>query len=217
MQNTFSNSQNDFSNKDVVIEKTETVFSGFFRVLRHNLRHKLFNGEWSKPLQRELFVRGDSVGVLLYDPARDYVALTQQFRIGCLDNAAGAWVWEVVAGMVKPGENSAEVALREVAEESGLELHASQLQAIAHYYSSPGGTDERLQLYCALCNLPPEIEGTYGLAEEGEDIRVRTFATTTVFGAMLAGTINNAATIIALQWLQINHDTLRHQKVFASS
>lgn len=217
MHNSFSNHQNAFSNNDVVIEKTETVFSGFFRVLRHHLRHKLFNGEWSHPLQRELFVRGDSVGVLLYDPARDCVALTQQFRIGCLDNAAGAWVWEVVAGMVKPGENSAEVALREVAEETGLQLHATQLQAIAHYYSSPGGTDERLQLYCALCNLPPEIEGTYGLAEEGEDIRVRTFATTTVFGAMLAGTINNAATIIALQWLQINHDTLRHQKVFASS
>ena len=209
--------QNLFSNDDIIIEKTETVFSGFFRVLRHHLSHRLFNGEWSKPLQRELFVRGDSVGVLLYDPARDCVALTQQFRIGCLDNAAGAWVWEVVAGMVKPGENGAEVALREVAEETGLQLHATQLQAITHYYSSPGGTDERLQLYCALCNLPPEIEGTYGLVEEGEDIRVRTFATTTVFDAMLAGTINNAATIIALQWLQINHDMLRHQKVFASS
>ena len=210
--------QNLFSNDDIIIEKTETVFSGFFRVLRHHLSHRLFNGEWSKSLQRELFVRGNSVGVLLYDPARDCVALTQQFRIGCLDNAAGAWVWEVVAGMVKAGENSAEVALREVAEETGLQLHAAQLQAITHYYSSPGGTDERLQLYCALCDLPPEIEGnTYGLAEEGEDIQVRTFATPIVFGAMLAGTINNAATIIALQWLQINHDKLRHQKVFASS
>jgi ADP-ribose pyrophosphatase len=205
-----------FATHDIDIQETETVFSGFFRVLRYRLRHKLFSGEWSKPIQRELFARGDSVGVLLYDPVRDCVALAQQFRIGCLDDPAGAWVWEVVAGMVKAGEECAQVALREVAEETGLQLHASQFQPITRYYSSPGGTDECLQLYCALCDLPPEVNGIYGLAEENEDIRVKTFATTAVFDAMLNGTINNAATIIALQWLYINRDQLRQKAVFAS-
>lgn len=206
-----------FSNNDIDIEEAETAFLGFFRVLRYRLRHKLFSGEWSKTIQRELFVRGDSVGVLLYDPARDCVALTQQFRIGCLDNPAGAWVWEVVAGMVKPGENNLQVALREVAEETGLQIREAQLQPITQYYSSPGGTDERLQLYCALCHLPPDIEGIYGLAEESEDIRIKVFSTSAVFDAMLAGTINNAATIIALQWLHMNLDRLRQQAVFSSS
>ncbi|HSC74806.1 MAG TPA: NUDIX domain-containing protein [Pseudomonadales bacterium] len=207
---------NLFAANDIEIQKTETVFQGFFRVLRYRLRHRLFSGEWSNVIQRELFARGDSVGVLLYDPARDCVALAQQFRIGCLDNTDGAWVWEVVAGMVKPDENSLQVALREVAEETGLQLHAEQLQPITRYFSSPGGTDERLQLYCALCDLPPEVEGTYGLTEEAEDIRIRLFATTTVFDAMLAGAINNAATIIALQWLHINRNRLQQQKNFSS-
>lgn len=207
---------NNFSNHDVVIEKTETVFSGFFRVLRYRLRHKLFNGEWSNPIQRELFARGNSVGILLYDPVRDCVALAQQFRIGCLDDPAGAWVWEVVAGMVKEGEECTQVALREVTEETGLELDISQLQPIMRYYSSPGGTDECLQLYCAICDLPPAVNGIYGLAEENEDIQVKTFATAVVFDAMLNGTINNAATIIALQWLYINRDQLRQKAVFAS-
>lgn len=206
-----------FSRSDIDIEESDTAYSGFFRILRYRLRHKLFSGEWSKTLHRELFVRGDSVGVLLYDPARDCVALAQQFRIGCLDNPEGAWVWEVVAGMVKPGENSLQVALREVAEETGLQVSAGQLQPITRYYSSPGGTDERLQLYCALCHLPPDIEGIYGLAEESEDIRVKVFSTPAVFDAMLAGTINNAATIIALQWLYINLDRLRQQEVISSS
>jgi ADP-ribose pyrophosphatase len=206
-----------FTPGDIDIQKTETAFNGFFRILRYHLRHKLFNGEWGKPIQRELFVRGDSVGVLLYDPVRDCVALAQQFRIGCLDNPEGAWVWEVVAGMVQPGENNLQVALREIAEETGLQLGEAQLQPVVRYFSSPGGTDERLQLYCALCDLPPVVEGIYGLPEECEDIRIKTFATATVFDAMLDGTINNAATIIALQWLHINRDRLRQPSVFASS
>lgn len=201
--------EHPFSRSDITIENTQTAFSGFFRVMRYRLRHRLFGGGWSNTIERELFVRGDSVAVLLYDPERDCVALAQQFRIGCLDNPAGAWVWEVVAGMVKPDESPVEVALREVLEETGLSLQAHQLETITSYYSSPGGTDEHLYLYCALCHLPASVEGTYGLVEEGEDIRIRIFATTTVFDAMLAGTINNAATIIALQWLQINRDKLR--------
>lgn len=209
--------ENPFVTSDIDIQYSETLFQGFFRVLRYHLRHKLFSGEWSKTIQRELFVRGDSVGVLLYDPARDCVALAQQFRIGCLGNPEGAWVWEVVAGMVKPGENNLQVAVREIAEETGLQVSDSQLQPITCYYSSPGGTDERLQLYCALCHLPPDIEGIYGLAEESEDIRIKVFSTSAVFDAMLAGTINNAATIIALQWLHMNLDRLRQQEVFPSS
>jgi ADP-ribose pyrophosphatase len=107
--------------------------------------------------------------------------------------------------------------LREIAEETGLQLGEAQLQPITHYYSSPGGTDERLQLYCALCDLPPVVEGTWPARGRRGYHGSSTFATAAVFDAMLAGTINNAATIIALQWLHINHDTLRQQSVFASS
>jgi ADP-ribose pyrophosphatase len=206
-----------FNANDITIEHRETAFRGFFRIEKFRLRHRLFDGSWGKPLVRELFARGDSVGVLLYDPLRDSVALAQQFRIGCLDNEHGAWVWEVVAGMVKPGEDCTDVAVREVAEETGLQIHAGQLLPIARYYSSPGGTDERLQLYCALCDLPPAVEGVFGLAEEGEDIRIRTFATDEAFGAMLAGTINNAATLIALQWLQLNRGKLRQNQAVSAS
>ena len=113
--------------------------------------------------------------------------------------------------MVKPDEVAEDVAVREVAEETGLHITADCLQPIARYYSSPGGTDERLQLFCALCELPENLDGTYGLPEEGEDIRVRCFAAPQVFDAMLAGTINNAASIIALQWLQLHRDALRQR------
>jgi ADP-ribose pyrophosphatase len=120
-------------------------------------------------------------------------------------------VLEVVAGMDKPDEAAEDVPVREVAEETGLSITTACLLPIANYYSSPGGTDERLQLFCALCELPDALDGIHGLPEEGEDIRVRRFAAPQVFDAMLAGTINNAASIIALQWLQINRDALRQR------
>jgi ADP-ribose pyrophosphatase len=201
-----------FVDSDIVIEKTDTAFAGFFKVLRYRLRHRLFNGGWSRPIERELLVRGESVGVLLYDPRRDCVALAQQFRIGCLENAEGAWVWEVVAGMMKPDEAAEAVAVREVEEETGLSISTAQLKKICSYYSSPGGTDEHLHLFCALADLPDSVAGVFGLAEEAEDIRVKTFATADTFDAMLNGSINNAATIIALQWLQLNRESLRKQR-----
>lgn len=195
----------------VKIEHTATLCQGFFRVLRYRLRHALFQGGWSASMTRELFVRGDSVGVLLYDPVQDCVALVQQFRIGCLNNEHGAWVWEIVAGMVKPDEHTADVAVREVKEETGLQISAAQLIPITRYYSSPGGSDERLQLFCALCSLSPTLDQLHGLAIEHEDIRVKAFDVHTAFGAILDGTINNAASIIALQWLQIHREALRQQ------
>ncbi|MBL8499907.1 MAG: ADP-ribose diphosphatase, partial [Nitrosomonas sp.] len=33
-------------------------FEGFFRIEKYRLRHRLFNGGWSRPLSRELFERG---------------------------------------------------------------------------------------------------------------------------------------------------------------
>lgn len=199
-----------FSRADVDIKKQETVFSGFFKMERYLLRHRLFKGGWSGDVQRELFVRGDAVGVLLYDPVRDAVALTQQFRIGCFENTTGPWVWEIVAGMMETGEVPENVAVREVAEETGLRINATQLHNICRYYNSPGGSSARMQLFCSLCQLDA-VEGVFGLPEENEDIRVQTFSADDAFKAVLSGDINNAAAVIALQWLQMNRQRLQKE------
>lgn len=186
----------------------KTVYSGFFKIKQFILRHSLFRGGETPAIMRELFCRGTSVGVLLYDPQSDRVGLVKQFRIGCLDNEQGAWVWEVIAGINDKDESPAAVARREVQEECGLELAEQALIPICNYYSSPGGTDERLQLYCALLKLD-EGERFGGVAGETEDILFRAFDRSEAIGAILNGTINNAATIIALQWLELNKAKLQ--------
>jgi ADP-ribose pyrophosphatase len=200
-----------FSKTDVTIAEEKTVYSGFFRIKRFLLTHKLFRGGESKMISRELFCRGNSVGVLLYDPVSDRVGLVKQFRIGCLDNEHDPWVWEIIAGVNDKNESAAQVAVREVKEESGIITGAS-LMPICNYYSSPGGTDERLQLFCAIIALP-ETEEVHGVADEAEDILFKTFDYPDAIDAMLRGTVNNAATIIALQWLELNRRELREQNL----
>lgn len=198
-----------FTRGDVEVVRRKEMYRDFFYVEKVFLRHKLFNGGWGKEIGRELFVRGEAVGVVLYDPKLDLIGLVEQFRVGALNEPNGPWCYEVVAGMVEAGESPEEVALRELIEEANIKPFS--LEYICNYLSSPGGSDEKLHLYCGVCDLS-NAGGIFGLPEEGEDIRVHTLAANDVFAELLNGAFNNAAAIICLQWLQMNRQRLREQK-----
>ena len=74
------------------------------RIETLQLKHRLFDGEWSEVLQRELLVKDEAVGILLFDPARDEVVLVRQFRTGAMNEESAPWLLELVAGMVGEGE-----------------------------------------------------------------------------------------------------------------
>ena len=198
----------EFTRDDVEVIRSEELYKRFFRVEKIFLRHKLFDGGWSKEIGRELFVRGEAVAVVLYDPENDLIGLVEQFRIGAMSEPHGPWCYEVVAGMLEKGESPEDVARRELMEEANI--IPFKLEYICDYLSSPGGSDEKLHLYCGLCDLS-QAGGVYGLPEEGEDIRVHVLAAADVFAQLFSGCFNNAATLICLQWLQFNRSTLRAQ------
>ena len=54
---------------------------------------------------------------------------------------------ELVAGIVEPGEDPEQAMRRELLEEMGYEALA--LTHISTFYVSPGGSSERVILYCA--------------------------------------------------------------------
>lgn len=195
-----------FTRDDVEIIREEKLYKRFFRVDKIFLRHKLFEGGWGKEIGRELFMRGNAVAVVLYDPKRDQIGMVEQFRIGAMNEPNGPWLFEVVAGMIEQGESPEEVARRELLEEANIAPYA--MEYICDYLSSPGGTDEKLYLFCGLCDLT-NAGGVYGLPEESEDIRVHVFAAEEVLGSIYSGSFNNAAAIICLQWLHMNRDRLR--------
>lgn len=193
---------------DVEVVEREACFRGFYQLDRLHLRHRLFAGDMGKLISRELFVRHDAVCVLPYDPQRDCVVLIEQFRVGALDKSLNPWLIELVAGLIDKDEQPEEVARREAVEEAGLTL--AELWPLTQYYPSPGGSDERVHLYVGRCDSRG-AGGVHGLEEEGEDIRVLVWSLDEALAALDDGRIDNAASIIALQWLALNRDKLRER------
>jgi ADP-ribose pyrophosphatase len=195
-----------FGVDDYRVESQETAFQGFFRITRMVVSHRLFGGGWSAPLKRELFQRGDAVGVLLYDPTHHTVGLVEQFRVGAMQDQQGPWQYEVVAGMIGPGESPADVATRECQEEAGIQVE--NLIPICDYLVSAGGSDEKMHMYCGITDLKGR-EGVFGLETEGEDILLQVWPYDEVMQAQSEGLLNSAAVTIALLWLQLNQEKLR--------
>lgn len=191
-----------FDNKNIEIKSVERVFNGFFKINKFTFRHSLFKGGQSNWIEREIFERGDAVGVLPYDPFLQKVVLIEQVRIGAQASKDTPWLLEVIAGMVdKEHEDLEDVAKRESLEEANL--HIDTLTPMLSYLSSPGGTSERLYLYLGVINSE-NVGGVHGLDDENEDIKVHVIDVQHAFELLDSGVIDNAATVISLQWLKLN-------------
>lgn len=192
--------KNSFSKSDVVIENHETAYQGFYTIDKYQLKHKKFAGGWTDTMTRELVQRRAAVGVLLFDPIQRKVVLIEQFRIGAIADDQ-PWLLEVVAGLVEPNEKVEDVATREVLEEANLNV--KKLIPIHEYWSSPGGSSEKLSLFCGIIDAPSD-GGIHGLSDEHEDIRSHVLDLETAYQLLEQQKIKNSVTIIALQWLKIN-------------
>ena len=191
---------------NVKILQQQIVYQGHFQLEQWKVQFRLFNGGWSAPRLREIFERGEAVGVLLFDPNRGQLVLIEQFRVGIANKAKNPWLIEIVAGVINKDESLEQVARRETLEETGLEI--SNLFPIYQYWVSPGGSSERIYLFCG--QVDAELaQGIHGVAEEGEDIRLHVLDLKTAYNLLNQGKINNGSTIIALQWLQHNEQIVK--------
>ena len=204
------------SEKDVdVVEKT-TPFQGHFRIDHYRIRHRLFGGDWTTELSREVFERNHAAGVLPYDPVSDSLVFVEQFRSGAFaalssglyPPGSSPWLVECPAGMIGPGETPEAVARREVQEETGCVTR--DLAPVCRYLVSPGGASETVFLFCARVSAPKDGE-IHGNVSEDEDIRVKVMPVATAFDRLERGVFADALTIIALQWFRLNHGELRRR------
>ncbi len=190
-----------FGQKDIEILSKEIAYKGYFSILKYHFKHRCFSGDWSQAITRELFERGHAVALLPYDPITDTVILIEQIRVGAIAANQSPWQLEIIAGIIDTDETSEEVAMRESKEEAGLDV--LKLIPMIKYLSSSGGCSETIQLYLGIVDAS-QAGGIYGLAEENEDILVHSVSRETAMQWLMEGKIENAASIIALQWLALN-------------
>lgn len=198
----------EFGVDDVEVIDEKVAYKGFYQLKQYQLKHRLFAGGWSKPLNREVVWRIPAVAVLLYDAKADAVVFIEQFRVGAMQHPQGPWQLEMVAGLIDTDEAPEQVASRECMEEAGVDVAPEQLHKVCEYLVSPGGSNECLTIYCAPVDAS-QVGGIHGLPGEGEDIRVASMPREQAWQWLRDGKITNAATIIAVQWLQMNYAQLQ--------
>ena len=161
--------------RKVEIRKQTRLFDDFFKVDEIIVAHEQDDGTVSSAQRRLVFERGDAVAVLLYEPDTRTVIMVDQFRVPILigrrrDNPAttDGWITEAVAGMIDPGETAEEAVIRETLEETGYRI--SKPEQICKFFSSPGGTSERIFLYFSEVSEVDRVGEGGGV--QGEDVRV---------------------------------------------
>ncbi|OKY26889.1 NUDIX domain-containing protein [Thalassotalea sp. PP2-459] len=196
-----------YTQNDYTLHNKETLYQGFFKVDGYHVSHKKYDGSVSEVISREVFEREDAVVVIPYDPALDQVILIEQFRAGAIRYGGNPWLLEFVAGMFEKHESPIDVAIREAKEEANIDIAPENMQKVMTYLSSPGGMSEAMHVYLAKVSSE-NIGGVFGLDEEHEDILVHVIKREQAMALLSEGKITNAATIIGLQWLALNYQTL---------
>ncbi|MWN31546.1 MULTISPECIES: ADP-ribose diphosphatase [unclassified Gilliamella] len=198
-----------FDKNDVVNLTKKVLYKGFFSLFEYRFQYRKFDGSMSEVVAREILERGHAVVLLAYDAKRDDVVLIEQIRIAAIETQDSPWMLELIAGMMDhENESYEDVARREAMEEAGVTV--GRCKPIISYLASPGGLTEQLHILVGEVDSST-AKGIHGLAEENEDIKVHVVSRSQAYQWVEDGIINNAASIIALQWLELNHESLKKE------
>lgn len=149
------------------IERVTPLYSGFLKVNRYELDIEKHDGGRQR-LTWEVMERGDAVAVLGYDPARGEVVLVNEIRPGAVAAGDEPFLDNLVAGGIGRGESIVAAAVREMKEETGLDLRAPFIVHPGAYVSS-GGTSERIAIVFGFVDTT-DAGGVHGNPHESEDI-----------------------------------------------
>jgi ADP-ribose pyrophosphatase len=115
------------------------------------------------------------------------VVLVRQYR-----HAAGAsWLLEVPAGTLNPGEEPAECAERECAEEAGF--RPRKLVPLGYLWTTPGFTDEKIWIFLATALEPAAQQ-----LDDDENLTVERLPLGEALALALRGGIDDGKSIAAL-------------------
>ncbi len=206
----------------VEIRSEKHLFDDFFRIDEIIVSHQQYDGQMSADQRRLVFERGDAVAGLLFNTDTRSVVLVEQFKVPSLigrrrddPTTTNGWITEVMAGMINADETAEEAVIRETLEETGYEIREPKF--ICKFFSSPGGTSERIFLYFAKVTDSAKPGKGGGLADE--DVRVIQISVNELFDRLAKGLIDDPKLAIGAYWLQghmgelesLDPDTVRYE------
>jgi len=128
---------------------------------------------------------------VLSEPASEdpVILMLRQYRY-----AAGGTMWEIPAGVLRPGEAPLACAHRELAEETGA--RAKSIEHLTTIHTTPGFTDERIHLFWAT-----DITAGEPRREADEFTEIQPQPLSTLLEMIGAGDITDAKSIVALLYV----------------
>lgn len=190
------------SNKKVKINSIKNLSNNFYVLDKINFDYKTKDGTWQNQ-NRESYNRGDGAAILLYNPTKNTVILTKQFRMPSFlnGNKTGMMI-EVCAGLLDKNDPITCIK-NEAEEETGYQV--LNPKKVFEIYSTPGAVTEKIHYFTAEVNESMKISEGGGLESETEEIEVLEITFAKALNMMYSGEIQDAKTIILLQHAKINN------------
>lgn len=141
--------------------------------------------------QRDVVRHSGSVVVLAVDETGDEprVLLERQYRY-----AARAYLWELPAGRIDPGERPLAAAKRELLEETGY--RARGWKRALGFYASPGFLDETMTIF-----LGRKLTAGEAQPEADERIEYQMVSLSHAVEMVVSGQARDGKTIVGILWL----------------
>ncbi|MEM9252234.1 MAG: NUDIX hydrolase [Planctomycetota bacterium] len=180
----------------------ETVYSG----ARFTIGRLELAGRGGEPVRREVVRPSDAVVIL---PIVEAGTVGPDATVAMIRNrrwAVGEELWELPAGTIEAGEDPAECAERELAEETGYRLlpggasaeasgGGGRIERLAEFYPSPGFCTEKLTLFAAV-----GLEKGEQSLDPTEEIAVHAMPMREAQRMVRDGKVRDGKTIAGLLW-----------------
>ena len=165
------------------IIETENIYKG--AILDLNIDRVLFPSGCEKI--REVVMHKSAVTVLpVHSDGK--ISLVRQYR-----HAVDEDLYEIPAGLIEPGEDPSETAVRELQEEIGYK--PGTIEKIFEFYTSPGYSTERIIFFYATDLTPSKLA-----EDDDEYIKVYDFTLEEIKSMIRSGDIKDGKTIMAYCW-----------------
>ena len=188
-------------NPTIKLQKTELLSNNHYVLSKVTFDYQKKDDSWISH-KREVYDRGNGAAILLYNLKQKTVLLTRQFRLPTyLNGNESGMMIEVCAGLLDQ-DSPEQCIIRETEEETGYRI--SKVKKIMETYTCPGAVTEILHLFIGEYDETMRISEGGGLESEQENIDVIEMLFDDAYHLIDTGEINDAKTVILLQYVKIN-------------